>query len=193
VVTLHHTGFHYEEKQRRGWQNPEKILTEIGLKNGSTFIDIGCGEGFFAIPACRIVGKTGKVFALDVNDEAIELLMRKARKSGLTNLVARIGQAEEIVFCEECADVVFFGIVLHDFQTLPKVLENAKKMLKPEGLLVDLDWKKEPMPFGPPLSIRFSEAQAAGLLEKSGFQVEEARDRGLYNYMILAKLRSGKS
>jgi ubiquinone/menaquinone biosynthesis C-methylase UbiE len=193
VSTLHHTGFHYEEKQRRKWQNPEKILAEIGLKSGSTFIDLGCGEGFFTIPACRIVGKNGKVFALDVDEKAIALLLEKAQKVGLTNLVTRVGSAEETVFCESCADIVFFGIVLHDFQRLPKVLENAKRMLKPKGLLADLDWKKEPMPFGPPLSIRFSETQAAGLLEKSGLQVEEAQDYGLYNYLILARLLSTQS
>jgi len=43
------------------------------------------------------------------------------------------------------------------------------------------------MQFGPPLNIRFTEAQAAGLLDKAGFEVEEAKERGLYHYLILAK------
>ena len=104
-------------------------------------------------------------------------------------MVTRVGAAEEMVLCEACADFVFFGIVLHDFKNMSKVLQNAKKMLKPAGLVADLDWKKEPMQFGPPLNIRFNETQAAGLLDKAGFEVEEASEMGLYHYLILAKLR----
>jgi precorrin-6B methylase 2 len=78
------------------------------LKSGSTFIDLGCGEGFFAIPAAKIVGDKGKVYALDVNEQAIGALQKKADEQGLTNLSTRVGAAEEVVFCESCADFVFF-------------------------------------------------------------------------------------
>lgn len=185
---MRHARFYADERERRKWQSPERILAEIGLKSGSTFIDVGCGEGFFAIPAAKIVGIKGKVYALDANEQAIGTLQKKSEEEDLTNLLTRVGAAEEAVFCESCADFVFFGIVLHDFQAVSKVLENAKRMLKPGGLLVDLDWKKEPMQFGPPLSIRFNETQAAGLLEKAGFEVEEAKESGTYHYMILARL-----
>src|SRR4030067_511676 len=50
-----------------------------------------------------------------------------------------------------------YAMDLHDFRDPAKVLFNAKEMLKPSGLVVDLDWKKVSMPFGPPVSIRFSE------------------------------------
>ena len=50
----------YDETERRTWQNPEEILTAIGLKAGQTLIDIGCGEGFFTLPAARIVGPNGR-------------------------------------------------------------------------------------------------------------------------------------
>ena len=184
----HHKRFYNDEKERRKWQNPEAILSEIGVKKGSIFVDVGCGEGFFAVPAARIVGKNGKVYALDIDEESVAILREKAAKEGLINLVTRVGAAEEIVLCEACADFVFFGIVLHDFRNVSRVVQNAKKMLKPTGLVADLDWKKEPMQFGPPLNIRFTETQAAGLLDKAGFEVEEAKEMGLYHYLILAKL-----
>lgn len=163
-------------------------MSEIGLKKGSIFVDVGCGEGFFAVPAARIVGKNGKVYALDIDEESIAILREKAAKEGLINLVTRVGAAEEIVLCEGCADFVFFGIVLHDFRNVSRVVQNAKKMLKSTGLVADLDWKKESMQFGPPLNIRFTETQAAGLLDKAGFEVEEANEMGFYHYLILAKL-----
>lgn len=187
VLKMHHARFYFDDRERRKWQNPERTLAEIGLKSASTFIDVGCGEGFFAIPAAKMVGDKGRVYALDVDEQAIGALQKKADEQGLTNLSTRVGAAEEVVFCESCADFVFFGIVLHDFQVVSRVLENAKRMLRPGGLLVDLDWKKEPMQFGPPLSVRFSETRAAGLLEKAGFKVEEVKECGLYHYVILAR------
>ena len=106
----------------------------------------------------------------------------------MKNLYVTVGEAEETVLCEGCADIVFFGIDLHDFRDPEKVLMNAKRMLKHGGMLVDLDWKKEPMPLGPPLRIRFSEEKAAKLIESQGFKVETVKKSGLYHYLIIAKI-----
>jgi ubiquinone/menaquinone biosynthesis C-methylase UbiE len=76
---------------------------------------------------------------------------------------------------------------LHDFSDSVKVLQNAKQMIKPNGQLLDLDWKKIEMPFGPPVSIRFSEEKASGLIESAGFTVTDVRDAGRYHYLITAK------
>jgi ubiquinone/menaquinone biosynthesis C-methylase UbiE len=174
------------EKERRKWQNPEAILTSIGLKSGFTFVDVGCGDGFFAVPAAKLVGKMGRVFGVDINPESIRRLEKKAESENLKNLELRLGRAEETVFCEGCADVVFFGIVLHDFDDPSKVLVNARKMLKRNGLLVSLDWKKEPMDVGPPLRIRFSEETAVRLIEAAGFKIETVKEWKPYNYIVIA-------
>jgi ubiquinone/menaquinone biosynthesis C-methylase UbiE len=98
----------------------------------------------------------------------------------------KTGKAEEVILCEGCADFVFFGNVLHDFNNPTKVLMNAKMMLKPTGFLVDVDWKKEPMNFGPPMTIRFSEQNAISLIRKTGFKLDAVKKSGAYHYMITA-------
>jgi ubiquinone/menaquinone biosynthesis C-methylase UbiE len=176
-----------DDHERRQWQNPETILSSIGLRSGFTFIDIGCGGGFFALPAARIVGIEGKVYGLDTNADSIANLKDQASREDLKNLYLKIGRAEEKIICKQCADIVFFGIVLHDFRDASKVLENAKRMVKPTGRLVNLDWKKEPMELGPPLRIRFSEEMAVSLIEGAGFTVETIKDSGQYHYLVIAK------
>jgi ubiquinone/menaquinone biosynthesis C-methylase UbiE len=177
----------FDDNERIKWQNPEAILVEIGLKAGFIFADIGCGSGFFALPAARMVGKRGKVYGLDTNAHAISSLKEQAAREGLNNLHVRIGRAEETIICERCADIVFFGIALHDFQDPPKVLTTARRIIKPTGKLIDLDWKKESMELGPPLRIRFSEETAASLIEEAGFKVETIKDSGLYHYLVIAR------
>jgi ubiquinone/menaquinone biosynthesis C-methylase UbiE len=148
---------------------------------------MGCGNGFFALPAARLVGEKGKVYGLDANAEAIGMLKKTAINEGLRNLNLRVGVAEEIVLCDSCADIVFFGIVLHDFKDASRVLSNAKRMLKSTGRLVDLDWKKKPMNFGPPLQIRFSEEKAVSLIEAAGFKINSVKDAGTFYYLIVAQ------
>ncbi len=176
-----------DDRERRKWQEPEAILSHISLKPGNTFIDIGCGNGFFALPAARIVGERGAVYGIDISSAAIADLKKEAQKENLNNIRLTVGKAEETVICERCADFVFIGIALHDFQDPSRVLENARKMVKPAGKLIDLDWKKEPMPFGPPVSIRFNETKARGLLEAAGFDVDNTENSGPYHYIITAR------
>jgi hypothetical protein len=49
---------------------------------------------------------------------------------------------------------------------------KRRKMIKPAGMLVDLDWKKKPMPFDSPVQISFSEDQAANIIKQAGFRIE---------------------
>lgn len=183
----HRTWHYVDDTQRRQWQNPEEILTDAGVKAGITFLDIGCGNGFFTLPAARMVGSSGHVYGLDSNHQAIDEIRTNAAAESLNNLVLRVGSAEDTILCESCADIVFFGIVLHDFQDASLVLKNARRMLKPDGRLVDLDWKKINMPFGPPLSIRFDEATASRLIESAGLKITSVAESGNYHYVILAR------
>ncbi|MDD1667963.1 MAG: class I SAM-dependent methyltransferase, partial [Methanomicrobiales archaeon] len=161
-------------------------LTLTGLREGMVFVDVGCGEGYFAIPAARRVGPGGKVYAADINAGAVERLRARAEEEGLESITTRAAAAEETVFCEGCADIVFFGIDLHDFRDPAAVLRNAARMVREGGRVVDLDWKDEPMELGPPLEKRFSVAKAKGLLESAGLMVQSVQDAGRYHYLIFA-------
>ncbi len=178
--------FRADDPERKTWQDPEKIFSSIGLSAGMVFVDIGCGEGYFALPAARRVGPGGKVYAADINADAVAALREYAANEGLRNLSAEVKAAEETIVCLGCADIVFFGIDLHDFADPEKVLRNAQKMLKPSGRLIDLDWKDEQMDFGPPQEKRFSVHKAQGLIQAAGFRDLFVQDAGPYHYLISA-------
>jgi len=184
--TRHNHYFTADNAERRKWQNPEAILFGIGLKPALTFIDVGCGGGFFTMPAARIMRNNGKVYGIDVNPDYVNELREIAVKEKLNNLELTVGKAEEVVVCEGCADIVFLGVVLHDFEDAAKVLRNANKMLKHNGRLFDLDWKKEQTDRGPSFQKRFSQSYAAELIKAAGFIIENIRSSGRYHYLISA-------
>ena len=181
---------HFGEGTIRKWHHPNLNLESIGLRSAMVFMDIGCGDGFFTIPAAQIVGEQGKVYAVDIDASAIDRLKRKAAEKGLKNVIAEVGAGEETVFCDACADIVFYSTVLHDFRDPAKVLRNARLMLKPSGRLIDLDWKKKSTVLGPPLRIRFSEEQASNLIKQAGFTIESVKDLARNFYVIAAKPQS---
>ena len=182
-----HGWVHEKESERRKWQDPEATLEKAGIIPGMTFMDIGCGNGFFTLPAARIAGGKGTVYALDADEKGIDMLKSKAHKEGLDNIIAVVGRGEERVLCNACADIVFFGNVLHDFQDASLVLTNARKMIAVHGRLYDVDWKPIEMSLGPPLRIRFSPEYASGLIVSAGFRVERTEDVGEYHYLIEAR------
>lgn len=150
------------------------------------FADIGSGEGFFSLLAAEIVGPHGKVYSVDTDDEAISRLKHKAANLNLFNIEAIVDQAENTIFCKACVDVVFYSMVLHDFEDPVKVLQNAREMLKPSGILVDLDWKKMQMTFGPPEQIRYSEEKASDLIKHAGLTIASVSNVGPYHYVVTA-------
>jgi hypothetical protein len=81
---------------------------------------------------------------------------------------------------------VFFGIDLHDFRDPVAVLQNAKLMLGPQGRLVDLDWKDQPMEMGPPPGKRFSIGKARQLIESVGLRILDVQEAGPHHYLIIA-------
>lgn len=177
------------DAERRRWQNPEAILKEIGLAEGMTFADIGSGGGFFAIPAAKMVGERGLVYALDASAGAIESLRETAAKEGLANIMTIVGRAEKVLPCESCADIVFFGIDLHDFSDQAGALRNALRTLKPGGKLVDVDFEKDAA-FGPPVEIRLTKEKATETIESAGFRVTKVESAGPYHYLVEAQPRS---
>jgi ubiquinone/menaquinone biosynthesis C-methylase UbiE len=187
VIFISGHRFFIEEDVRRQWYDPEQILKNAGLREGMVFADVGCGDGFFAILAARVVGYKGRVYAVDVNSSSIQTLQDNAVKNGIFNLEANAARAEDTVFCVGCVDIVFYSIVLHDFEDPTKVLQNAMQMLKPSGKVIDLDWKKEAMPFGPPVDIRFSESTAKDLMQSVGLRVTSVSDVGKYHYLMVAE------
>jgi len=93
-----------------------EILKKAGIKRGKTVLDFGCGSGTYTIPAAKIVGEEGKVYALDKDEKALAQLMQKAESAGLEN-IKRIDTSGElkIPLTDESVDIVLLYDVFHSY------------------------------------------------------------------------------
>ena len=112
------------------------------VQEGQSFLDYGCGIGSFAIPAARIVGEKGKVYALDCFPRQLEIVEEKSREEGLTN-IETIASHNKTGLDSECIDVIWMCDVLHEVKERQAVLEELHRVLKRDGVLAIYDGMRE--------------------------------------------------
>lgn len=112
----------------------KNILKEVGLKEGASVLDFGCGPGSYLRPLAKIVGPSGKIYALDIHPLAIQMVKRLVAKKRLTN-VWTIESDGRTGLPDQSLDAVLLYDVLHEFERPPEILRELHRVLKPTGLL----------------------------------------------------------
>lgn len=123
------------DKVYRLFVNPYRLLAAAGIRPKQKVLEIGFGPGFFTIPAAKIVGKEGSVYALDINPIAVETVKRKVEENCLDNVKVLLADASESGLQEDSFDVAFLFGVLHDFPDVDAVMREMHRVLKVKGVL----------------------------------------------------------
>ena len=169
----------------------DKFFREIHLQGGISFLDLACGRGAYCLAASDIVGEKGRVYGVDLWEEGIELLRSAAAAKNSTNIEAIVSDAgKQIPVDEHTIDVCLMATVLHDFvedNIDQKVLHETARVVKSNGILAIMEFKKIDGPPGPPRHIRLSPEQVDDLVIPFGFKQEHFADVGPYNYLLLYK------
>lgn len=169
---------------------PFKILRMLGLKRGMTFVDVGAGTGFFSIPASKIVGDSGKVIALDIEEKMLKEIRKKVRQGRINNIIIKKSKEYQFPIESKIADFAFISNVLHEIDNKVVFLKEVWRILKKEAFLGILEWKKVKTPQGPPLAIRLSKNDIEHFVKEAGFILKT--DRGLKkNFNIFLCLKRG--
>jgi len=111
-----------------------KILDEVGIEPGFHVLDYGCGPGSYIVPLAELVGKSGKIYALDIHPLAIQMVQGIASTKQLTN-VETICSDCETKLANESLDVVLLYDTFHDLGDPDSVIEELHRVLKPSGIL----------------------------------------------------------
>lgn len=129
-------GFDMERKKWNEWLrgHVEEVLPEIGIKENQTILDFGCGAGLYAIPAARLVGKKGRVYALDKDAGALETLKESVRNGGLGN-VETILSSDLTGMKNETVDMVLLYDVVHLIEDRKELFVEIYRILKPDGIV----------------------------------------------------------
>ena len=113
---------------------PQKILNEIGIRPGFFLLDYGCGPGSFSLAAAELVGKSGKVFALDIHPLAIKKIKNKSSQQGYSNIETIYSDCDTGLG-DNSIDITLLFDTIHMLNEPEKILQEIHRILKPEGRL----------------------------------------------------------
>jgi ubiquinone/menaquinone biosynthesis C-methylase UbiE len=167
---------------------PFKTLKVMCLKEDDIMIDIGCGTGYFTLPASEITGPSGKVIGVDISQEMLDEVRSKINGIG-HNIELVLSNSAELPVRDSQATFALLSNVLHEAEDMMGMLAEASRVLKPGGRLAIIEWEKTEMPVGPPIEHRLHHEEIMKMVMDSGFTMAKISPAGDYHIACSAVKR----
>ncbi len=129
--------------ERDSEEDPAQMLGQLGLKAGMVVCDMGCGNGFYSLTLAEKVGPTGKVLAVDIQPQMLQMLSRRAAEAKLENIDMILGTVTDPKLPTEAVDLILMVDVYHEFSHPQAMLAAIRKSLKPNGRIALVEFREE--------------------------------------------------
>jgi ubiquinone/menaquinone biosynthesis C-methylase UbiE len=142
--TMHYSGAAWlvrESRQRE--EDCQRLLEELHVRPGQVLCDMGCGNGFYTLKLAQLAGKQGKVYAVDIQQDMLDLLKRRAHQARLENIVPVHGGAADPGLPKNMFDLVLMVDVYHEFSHPEEMLPAIRACLKPNGRVAVAEFREE--------------------------------------------------
>jgi ubiquinone/menaquinone biosynthesis C-methylase UbiE len=181
-------GHKHHGKSTRDILDPKTVLSAMGLKQGQTLMDAGCGDGHISLVASSLVGTEGKIFSLDVYQPSLDQLNTEIKKEGINNISPILADMTVMIpLDDESVDKCVMANVLHGFAaegTLNLPLSEIKRILKPGGTFAVVEFIKVVGPPGPSYDVRLTPENVEKILLEHGFKIGGTTEVGKYHYLV---------
>ena len=136
-------GQHEEVGNRDDWQRPGAVMDALHIGPGTRVADIGAGTGYFTFHLAKRVGPAGRVYAVDVQQEALADIGRRASADRLSQIITVRGTEEDPHLPPLSVDVVLVVNTYHELRAYDAMMEGFQRALKRGGLLAIIDCEAE--------------------------------------------------
>ena len=174
-----------EGPARDGYQKPDEVVKALDLKPGETIADIGSGSGYFTLRLARAVGDTGRVYGVDIDPDMIRYLNRRIRTSGLRNVYTILSEPDDPLLPDRSIDRFLIVDTWHHIENQERYLAVMKKLLRPGGQIVMIDYQKREMPVGPPMSMKIARGDLVRQMVLNGFRLVKEHTFLPYQYFLV--------
>ena len=162
------------DADRETWQPPEQIMDAVGIRAGMKIGEAGAGEGYLTFHLARRVGDRGIVYANEISEGDLETIRDRARREGVENIVAVLGETADPLFPEKDLDMVIMVYVLHHLDRPIEFLQNLEGYLKPDAPVVIVEKNTDTDRSHPPQFM--TNRQILEAIEEAGYELERTED-----------------
>lgn len=149
------------------------LIDALKITPGRTVCDMGCGNGFYTLRMAKLVGKDGRVLAVDVQPEMLHLLDLRAKAEQIENIEPIQGTLIDPKLPEGEVDLILLVDVYHEFSHPEQMLQAMRRALKPHGRLALVEFRLEDPEVPIKLLHKMSKAQIMKELPPNGFKLVE--------------------
>lgn len=174
-----------EDPKRDAYQKPHEVIHALDLKPGEVIADIGAGSGYFTFHLARHVGDNGKVYAVDVSPDMILHMNRRIRELKANNVITLLADPDDPLLPDRSVNRFFFSDSWHHIENRSKYLSLMKRMLKPGGEIVMIDFHKKDLPVGPPMNMKIGREEVIKQLESNGYRFIKEHTFLPYQYFLV--------
>jgi ubiquinone/menaquinone biosynthesis C-methylase UbiE len=121
---------------------PEEVIANLLIKQGNIVADIGSGGEYYTLEFSKLVGETGKVYAVDTEEKFLDYIKSEIKRQGTANIETVLIKNDEIGLRENNVDLMFLRNVYHHLPDPIKYFVKIKKYLKPHGRIAVIEWDK---------------------------------------------------
>ena len=132
--------FSYEGFGRDAWQKPDEVVALLGIRAGDRVADLGAGGGYFTFPLADAVGADGRVYAVDVDEDMIRYLRRRAAKKGYANIEVVRAEPDHLGLPEGEIDLLFTCNTYHHLADRVRYFEAVLDVLEPAGRVAIIEY-----------------------------------------------------
>jgi SAM-dependent methyltransferase len=132
-----------ERPEREQEERSSKLLESLKLKDGDVVVDLGAGSGYFTFPLAAKVAPKGKVLAVDIQQEMLDIIKKKMKEKKVTNIDLILGTETDPKLPEAGVDLILLVDVYHEFSDPYEMTVTMTKGLKPGGRLVFVEFRME--------------------------------------------------
>lgn len=179
---------HLDDPERTAWQKPEEVVAMMGLYPGMVVADIGAGTGYFIPHLSRAVGETGRVLALDVEEEMVRYMDTLVENEEIINVKPRAVPPDDPSLPPAGVDRVLIVNTWHHIADRVTYAGKIAEGLAPAGTVWIVDFTKE-SPMGPPPSERVSPETVVAELSAGGLAAESVPSDLPYQYVVVGRRR----
>jgi SAM-dependent methyltransferase len=183
--TMHYSGAAWLTRDvREAEENAQKMLDALQVKPGQTVCDLGCGNGYHTLRLAELVGREGKVLAVDIQKEMLDMLAERAKRKGFENIERIHGTLVDPKLPERKVDLVLLVDVYHEFSHPAHMLRAIRRSLSDKGRVVLVEFRAED-PDVPILPLhKMTREQVERELTANGFELVEAFDELPWQHML---------
>jgi ubiquinone/menaquinone biosynthesis C-methylase UbiE len=180
-------------EERGAEEDPDALHRELALRPGQTACDIGAGNGFHTIRMARAVAPRGKVLAIDIQPEMLELLRARVAAEGLRNVEPILGREDDPALPEGACDLELLVDVYHELADPEAMLGRLRRALAPGGRIALVEFRGEDpdVPIKP--EHKMTKAQVLRELEPRGFRLVREYDGLPWQHLLIFERQSSRS